>query len=167
MKKKSLIILCVFLITVFAGCISWNRGKESDENMVEKISDFVEIMGKNQITKDKSLIGERILEDRLDYYCGAYRTEAEQITKREVVFGGATIEERKIKCSGVVYVISGKADIRVRMNEEVIYLEPDENGCFMMDFSFKSGGNYIMIDYENFTGSIELRCTEEDEVIEE
>ena len=37
----------------------------------------------------------------------------------------------------------------------------------MMDFSFKSGGNYIMIDYENFTGSIELRCTEEDEVIEE
>lgn len=88
-------------------------------------------MGKNQITKDKSLIGERILEDRLDYCCGAYRTEAEQITKREVVFGGATIEERKIKCSGVVYVISGKADICVRMNEEVIYLEPDENGCFM------------------------------------
>lgn len=36
MKKKSLIILCVFLITVFAGCISWNQGKESDENMVKK-----------------------------------------------------------------------------------------------------------------------------------
>lgn len=160
MKKIVIILGCIFLLTLFTGCVSENQDEESDKSQIEKISDFVHVIGKNQLTEDESLTGERSLVEKEDYFTGTYVMEAEQLTKREVLFGGATIEERNIKCNGVVQSISGKADIRIRMNEEVIYLEPDEDGNFIMDLSFESGGNYIMIDYENFTGSIELRCTE-------
>ena len=107
------------------------------------------------------------MEQEGDYYSGSYNAQIEQITGRDVVFGGAGTEERTIICSGNIDRESGSIKIRVRMNEEVVYISPNENGHFEKEFSFESGGNYIMVDYEDFTGSIELRCTEGEDADEE
>lgn len=42
---------------------------------------------------------------------------------------------------------------RNRLQKILIYVD------FEKVLSFESGGNYIMVDYEDFTGSIDLRCT--------
>ena len=107
------------------------------------------------------------MEQEGDCYSGSYNAQAEQMTGRDVVFGGAGMEERTISCSGNIDRESGSIKIRVRMNEEVVYISPNENGHFEKEFSFESGGNYIMVDYEDFTGSIELRCTEGEDGDEE
>lgn len=42
------------------------------------------------------------------------------------------------------------------MNTVVTELETDENGNFETKLNMTSGGNYIMIDYKNFSGSVKL-----------
>lgn len=160
MKKVVLGILVVCMVGILHGCTEWKNSHDPKAGITEQIREWTEKLGMTQITKDASLCGKRSLEQEADYYTGNYTAEVEHVTGRDVVFGGAGIEERKISCSGSVDIKSGKAKIRVRMNEEVVYVEPDENGYFEKEFSFASGGNYIMLDYEDFTGSVNLRCTE-------
>lgn len=166
MKKVIVGTLLICVLTVLFGCSSWNNNSDGIK-IIEQVKDWTETLGKKQITKDSDLCGERILEQEGDYYSGSYNAQIEQITGRDVVFGGAGTEERTIICSGNIDRESGSIKIRVRMNEEVVYISPNENGHFEKEFSFESGGNYIMVDYEDFTGSIELRCTEGEDADEE
>lgn len=166
MKKVIVGTLLICVLTVLYGCSSWNNNSDGIK-IIEQVKDWTETLGKKQITKDSDLCGERTLEQSGGYYSGSYNAQVEQMTGRDVVFGGAGMEERTIICSGIIDRESGRIKIRVRMNEEVIYISPDENGYFEKEFSFESGGNYIMVDYEDFTGSIELRCTEGEDGDEE
>ena len=166
MKKVIVGTLLICVLTVLFGCSSWNNNSDGIK-IIEQVENWTEALGKKQITKDSDLCGERILEQEGDYYSGSYNAQIEQITGRDVVFGGAGTEERTIICSGNIDRESGSIKIRVRMNEEVVYISPNENGHFEKEFSFESGGNYIMVDYEDFTGSIELRCTEGEDADEE
>ena len=166
MKKVITGTLLICVLTVLSGCSAWNNSSDGIK-IIEQVEDWTETLGKKQITKDSDLCGKRILEQAGDYYSGSYNAQIEQITGRDVVFGGAGTEERTIICSGNIDRESGSIEIRVRMNEEVVYISPNENGHFEKEFSFESGGNYIMVDYEDFTGSIELRCTEGEDGDEE
>ena len=42
------------------------------------------------------------------------------------------------------------------MNGDVTELEPDEDGYFSTELKLDSGGNYIMVRYENYIGTVEL-----------
>lgn len=57
---------------------------------------------------------------------------------------------------GTITTESGKATVRIRQNWDVTELETDEEGNFETNLSLDNGGNYIMINYEDFTGTIEL-----------
>lgn len=167
MKKVIVGILIICVLGALWGCADRNNNSDDGNKVMEQLSEWTENLGKKQITKDSDLCGERILEQEGDYYSGSYNAQAEQMTGCEVVFGGAGMEERTIICSGNIDRETGSIKIRVRMNEEVVYISPDENGHFKKEFPFESGGNYIMVDYEDFTGSIELRCTEGEDGNEE
>lgn len=158
MKKVFIGILVICMLGVLYGCSAWNNNSDGIK-IIEQVEGWTETLGKKQITKDSDLCGERILEQAGDYYSGSYNAQVEQMTGRDVVFGGAGVEERTVICNGNIEAKSGSAEIRVRMNEEVVYISPDDNGYFEKVLSFESGGNYIMVDYEDFTGSIDLRCT--------
>ena len=73
-----------------------------------------------------------------------------------MIFGGVSLEGRKLYVSGYVNARSGKAVIRIRMNGDVTELEPDEDGYFSTELKLDSGGNYIMVRYENYIGTVEL-----------
>lgn len=132
------------------------------EAMQEFLDGVVENIGDSQITDDDDLIGARLLVDD-DSYVGEYTAECSHMTGRDVVFGGASIHNRALFLSGHIEAESGKATVRVRMNSEVIELEPDADGYFETTLKLDNGGNYIMVIYEDFSGMLKMTCEYMDE----
>ena len=124
------------------------------KQLSDVLEDLAGVVGSSQITGDSRLIGERLYGE--DVYTGRYLAECDGSTGRDVVFGGASIESRKLYLSGYIQAYSGKATVRIRMNWDVIELEPDEDGYFETELNLESGGNYIIIKYEDFTGTVDL-----------
>lgn len=151
MKKIAVLILFLLFLISFSAC----KLQEMDPNtIVEKFNQVVEVLGRSQITKDKDLVGTRITDD--DQYTGTYFASCEGTTGRDVVFGGSSVQERKVKIYGNVKISSGRGDVRIRIGEKVEIITLDENGDFEQILTLDGGGNYIMLDYENFTGSVNL-----------
>lgn len=124
------------------------------EDVMELLDGVAKELGAYQITSDKDLIGTRLLGE--DAYAGRYLAECDGNTGKDVVFGGASVYSGKLYVGGYISVESGKATVRIRMNGEVTELEPDEDGYFGTELSLESGGNYIMVVYENFYGTVDL-----------
>lgn len=122
----------------------------------------VEDIGNSQITENGDLIGERLLADD-DSYAGEYTAECTHMTGRDVVFGGASIHNRDLFLSGHIETESGNATVRIRMNSEVVELEPDADGHFETTLKLDNGGNYIMVIYEDFSGMLKMTCEYMDE----
>ena len=125
------------------------------EAMHEFLDGVVENIGDSQITDDDDLIGARLLVDD-DSYVGEYTAECSHMTGRDVVFGGASIHNRDLFLSGHIETESGNATVRIRMNSEVIELEPDADGYFETTLKLDNGGNYIMVIYDDFSGVVEM-----------
>lgn len=151
MKKILAFALLLCMALSFTGC-QFNYEKPSE--MLEKLEGWAENLGQSQITEEENLIGERILSE--DSYVGRYFADGENETGKDVVFGGASIEKRQLRVYGTITTESGKATVRIRQNWDVTELEPDEDGNFETNLSLDNGGNYIMVNYEDFTGNIEL-----------
>ena len=144
MIKKAICGIIVLTVAVQLAACRWWPLVEKEE-VAELLDKVAEEIGSYQITSDKDLIGTRLLGE--DAYVGRYLGECQGNTGRDVVFGGASIQARKLQVSGYVYTDSGKAVVRIRMNDEVMVLEPDEDGYFATELSLESGGNYIMVVY--------------------
>ncbi|MCI9338594.1 MAG: hypothetical protein HFH93_13860 [Lachnospiraceae bacterium] len=112
------------------------------------------VLGASQITADEDLLGERVCHD--EAYVGDYEARCLDTTGRDVIFGGGSIEPRRLQVYGRIRTEAGEAAVRIRMNDEVVTLETDEEGYFETELRLKSGGNYIMVDYEAFSGTVEL-----------
>ena len=132
------------------------------EAMQDFLDGIVENIGDSQITDDDDLIGARLLVDD-DSYVGEYTAECSHMTGRDVVFGGASIHNRALFLSSHIDAESGKATVRIRMNSEVIELEPDADGYFETTLKLDNGGNYIMVIYEDFSGMLKMTCEYMDE----
>lgn len=139
MKKILCASLTLFLLLSLSGC---------------SLEKAVTVLGKTQLTKNRNLTGERILGN--DTYTGSYTSEADNRNGREVIFGGASTKEKALLLSGTIETESGEAHIRIRQNETVVFPTVKEDGTFRTELLFSSGGNYIMIEYHNFTGTITL-----------
>ena len=118
------------------------------------LDDVASFFGRSQITDDDELIGTRKLSD--DAYTGTYTSDCVGNTGRDVIFGGGSILNKTLSIKGQISTESGSAIVRIRMNDEVVELESDSDGRFDTELSIHSGGNYIMIDYSDFAGSVEL-----------
>ena len=159
MKHTIIFLLLTVLLLSLTGCRSDFMEPEA---MKEFLDGVVENIGDSQITDDDDLIGERLLVDD-DSYVGEYTAECSHMTGRDVVFGGASIHNRALFLSGHIDAESGKATVRIRMNSEVIELEPDADGYFETTLKLDNGGNYIMVIYEDFSGMLKMTCEYMDE----
>lgn len=150
MKKIFVCSLVIMMIFSLTAC----RLNYMDSDEIQAFfSNLAEDLGSSQITDDDKLIGQRVTDDA---YTGTYQSDCSGNTGRDVIFGGGSIEERTLYISGAVKAESGSAIVRTRLNDEVIELTPDENGIFETELSLASGGNYIMVQYEDFKGTVEL-----------
>lgn len=146
----SLLVCVLFCLT---GC---RLNYMEPEEVATYLDGIVGKIGDSQITEDDDLIGQRDLSD--DAYCGNYIADCNKQTGRDVIFGGASTHERVLLCYGSVQADAGTVELRIRLNDEVTILQTDEVGKFETELHLKSGGNYIIIDYSDFSGSIEMCC---------
>ena len=152
MKRLIISILCIVMVLSFAGCSgNWK------DNAVAGWDNLANSLSKSQITKDDDLIGERTLSDD-DYYTGSYTAECSNADGRDVIFGGASVYDKKLKVTAKVETTSGKATFRIRLGSEVEEHTADEEGNLDLELELESGNIYIMIDYSDFSGSVELFC---------
>ena len=152
MKHAIIFLLLTSLLLSLNGC---KFNYMEPEAMQDFLDGVVEDIGDSQVTDDDDLIGARLLVDD-DSYVGEYTAECSHMTGRDVVFGGASIHNRDLFLSGHIDAESGKATVRIRMNSEVIELEPDADGYFETTLKLDNGGNYIMVIYDVFSGVVEM-----------
>ena len=152
MKHTIIFLLLTVLLLSLTGCRSNFMEPEAMQDFLDGV---VENIGDSQITDDDDLIGARLLVDD-DSYVGEYTAECSHMTGRDVVFGGASIHNRDLFLSGHIETESGNATVRIRMNSEVIELEPDADGHFETTLKLDNGGNYIMVIYDVFSGVVEM-----------
>lgn len=166
MKHMLICLLLAEMLLCLTGC---RLNDMEPEEMREFLDGVVEDIGDSQITDEEDLIGTRVLTDSADSYAGDYTAERESVTGRDVIFGGASIHNRELFLSGTIQAEAGKATVRIRLNEEVLELEPDTNGYFETTQKLDNGGNYIMVVYKDFSGSVEMACeyVEQDDAYEE
>lgn len=159
MKYTVILLLLTALLLGLTGC---RFNFMEPEEMKEFLDGVIEDIGDSQVTEDDDLIGERQLIDN-DSYAGEYSAECNHKTGRDVVFGGASIHNRDLFLSGHIETESGNATVRIRMNSEVVELEPDADGHFETTLKLDNGGNYIMMIYEDFSGTVEMNSEYLDE----
>lgn len=150
--KKFLLVPLLLLLTLGLTACDW--ADSTPEGMHGFLDDIAGFFGSSQITDNDELIGKRTLVD--DAYTGSYTAECIGSTGRDVVFGGGSILYKTLAIEGQIMTESGSAIVRIRMNNEVIELEQDSDGHFDTELHILSGGNYIMIDYSDFAGTVEL-----------
>lgn len=155
MKRLFTYFLLAGLLLGLTGC---RLNDMEPEEMQEFLDGVVEDIGNSQITDDENLIGTRVLEDNADSYTGDYTAVCKDISGRDVVFGGASIHNRELFLSGNIDAESGRATIRIRLSQEVFELEPNAEGYFETTLKLGAGGNYIMVVYEDFSGTLEMTC---------
>lgn len=151
MKKLLAIFIAVIIIL---GAVEVVR-KPSSQQIVDDFDSIVHVISLTQITRDSKLIGKRENVGK-DTYIGSYSSSCISEYGRDVVFGGASVKDRKVKLKVKILKESGGASIRVRTNSYVEDYSVDENGNFEKTFDFDNGGNYVMIIYNNFTGTVEM-----------
>lgn len=151
MKKVLMAILTACIMINCSACGFYNM---TPREMHDFLNGVAENIGNSQLTKEEELIGERKIGK--DSYTGIYKSECTNITGKDVIFGGASIETRNIYIYGYIHPEVGNAKVRIRKNWEVIELTPNEDGYFETELSLGNGGNYIMIIYEAFQGTVEL-----------
>ncbi len=151
MKK----VFAIFAVAVLLLTFVEIKRKPSAEQIVNDFDGAIHIISLTQITSDKKLIGKRSFVDK-DTYIGAYFSSCISENGRDVVFGGASIKDRKINLKVKILTESGAASLRVRTGSDVKEYSVDENGIIEKTFDFNGGGNYAMIIYNNFTGTVEM-----------
>lgn len=159
MKQTIIFLLLTALLLCLTGC---RFNFMEPEEMQVFLDGVVEDIGNSQITENGDLIGERLLADD-DSYAGEYTAECTHMTGRDIVFGGASIYNRTLVLFGQIETESGNATVRIRMNSEVVELEPDADGYFETTLKLDNGGNYIMVIYEDFSGTVEINSEYLDE----
>ncbi len=151
MKKFAAFAVVVVLLIAVSGCRMLEFSKQS---ILESYDNALSSLGRYCLTEDECLSGSRSFAG--DDYTGSYVAQYHGQSGREVVFGGTSIEERSLRISGRVVVSQGSAELCVRLGTAVVLLEPGQDGCFDSEVRLTGGSNYVVLDYESFTGSVEL-----------
>ena len=150
-EKKIVLSLCLILcgVSILSGC--------TKDEVLDQYNNIVQSAGSIALTGNSSLQGTK--EKGIDDYTGSYTANYEDFSDTEYLFGGTSIKreagkELSIDCA--VEVTDGTAKVFwiSGADEAVTLLET--TGTYSDTITLPEGGNYIGIECENFTGSIEL-----------
>lgn len=134
---------------MLAGC--------SKDEILNHYNNIVQSAGSIELTGKSSLQGEK--EKGIDDYTGTYTADYANFSGTEYLFGGTSIKREagkdlSIDCALEVTDGTAKVFWISGADEEVTLLET--TGTYSDTITLPEGGNYIGIECENFTGSIEL-----------
>ena len=149
--KKTVLALAFVLFGSFmlSGC--------TKDEVLNQYNNIVQSAGSIALTGNSSLQGTK--EKGIDDYTGNYTADYEDFSDTEYLFGGTSIKreagkELSIDCT--LEITEGAAKVFwISGSDEAVTLI-EATGTYSDTITLPDGGNYIGIECENFTGSIEL-----------
>ena len=149
--KKIVLSLCLILLgaSVLSGC--------TKDEFLNQYNNIVQSAGSIALTGNLSLQGTK--EKGIDDYTGTYTADYANFSGTEYLFGGTSIKreagkELSIDCTLEITEGTAKVFWISGADEEVTLIEA--TGTYSDTITLPDGGNYIGIECESFTGSIEL-----------
>ena len=149
--KKIVLSLCLILLgaSVLSGC--------TKDEVLDQYNNIVQSAGSIALTGNSSLQGTK--EKGIDDYTGTYTADYANFSGTEYLFGGTSIKreagkELSIDCT--LEIMEGTAKVFwISGSDEAVTLI-EATGTYSDTITLPDGGNYIGIECESFTGSIEL-----------
>ena len=149
--KKIVLSLCLILLgaSALSGC--------TKDEVLNQYNNIVQSAGSIALTRNSSLQGTK--GKGIDDYTGSYTADYENCSDTEYLFGGTSInreagKELSIDCT--LEVTEGTAKVFwISGSDEAVFLI-ETTGTYNDTITLPDGGNYIGIECEDFTGSIEL-----------
>ena len=149
--KKIVLALTFVLVGSFmlAGC--------SKDEILNYYNNMVQSAGSIELTGKSSLQGEK--EKGIDDYTGTYTADYANFSGTEYLFGGTSIKreagkELSIDCT--LEITEGTAKVFWISGSDKAVTLIETTGTYSDTITLPDGGNYIGIECESFTGSIEL-----------
>ena len=131
MKLRKIWVLPLLLTLVCSvGC----GGKADLLHGYEKV---VSSMGSLARTSEHKLIGTRTCGS--DNYTGAYAATCRQARGKDVVFGGCSLQARRLQVTGSVACQSGFVQLIVKNGSDELWLTPDANGNISQEITGSGG----------------------------
>lgn len=151
MKKQLFISAAIVLLTVglFAGC--------TKDEILGTYNHAIQAAGDAQLTSSWSLEGKR--KYGVDHYTGTYTADDEDFSGTEYLFGGTSIEreagnEIEITCN--LNITEGTAKLVSQSGADDPQTLIESTGEYSETIELPPAGNYIVVEGNGFTGSIEL-----------
>ena len=150
MKKMELpLLIILFGSLVLPGC--------TKDEILDYYNNIVQSAGSIELTGNLSLKGTK--EKGIDDYTGTYQADYKDFSNTEYLFGGTSINREAgndISVTCTLEVIDGTAKVFwiSGADEPVTLIET--TGTYSNTLTLPDGGNYIGIECDNFTGSIEM-----------
>lgn len=147
-----LLLFCSLVGT--AGCC-WK------ENILQVYNQTLQTVGSQGLTGEQQLVGERCFGS--DPYVGRYAVVYQEFSGEEVLFGGTglyreTGNEVGVDCSIVVDAGIVRLIWRSGTEEDIVLLEG--SGTYHGTLTLPEATNSILLQCEDFSGSVALSCDE-------
>ena len=138
MRKCLAIGLLFCALCALAGC--------SDEEVVTQFNEVLQAAGEKVLTSEADLQGTRTFGE--DGYVGTYQAQYDGFTERDA--------GNEVTLSCTLTLAEGTAQVLFQSGDHPPEVLCDTAGSHSATLSLPSGGNYIIVQAENATGSIQL-----------
>ena len=150
--KRIILFVSLLLMSclLFTGC--------SKDEILGHYNNVIQSVGNVELTDNLSLKGTRIY--GVDHYTGTYVADYHNFSKIEYLFGGTSIDREagkdiSVTCS--VEITNGTAKVFWISGSDAPVVLIETDGTYSDTITLPDGGNYIGIECDEFTGSIDLR----------
>ena len=149
MKKVISLFLIMCCLIFMTAC--------SKDKMVEQYNQALQVVGDNGLTNNNELQGKRNL--GADSYVGTYEADYENFSGKETLFGGTALERddgNKIEISCKIDTASGALKLILQTGADDPEVLCDTENSYSATLELPSASNYIIVEAEKFTGSLDL-----------
>ena len=150
MKRILALLLALCCLASLQGC--------SKDEILGRYNSALRAAGEAVLTDSGALQGRRVMGE--DSYVGSYEAEYEGFSGRELLFGGTGLEREggnMIRVSGSLVVSGGTLRLLFKSGANEPAVLCDASGAFSTSVKLPSASNYILVEAEDFTGSLSLR----------
>lgn len=150
MKKILMLILCIGLMILLAGC-----GKDAildTYNAAIRTMSFLELSGDSRLEGERAFAG--------DGFTGSYSAQYEDFTGEERILGGAFIERpegKRVIVTCTMTAESGKAKLYWRCGTADPAILLDAPGTLVQTVELPEASSVFGVKLESFTGTVRLK----------
>lgn len=152
MKKLLALCLTLLCLPLFAGC--------SLQGIAQAYDFALETLSAMGLRVDQTLLGKR--EQGADGITGTYQAAYEGFAGKEVIFANASLDGmtgRKITIRCDLRIQSGHARLMLKTGTEPARVLCESNSRYRETLVLPDAANYIWVEGEDWTGSIDLEVS--------